>query len=146
MASLIRIMLITVLFSLAYNFSGAQETDYLRHGKIFNFCSQKHVCAGCYTCENNRYEIKIRNNQDKKITAVRYKLYSSLYNHLETKEAKIEGSAINAQQTGILYICVSDIRHWYISEITYDDGTAATFGLHGGVNNFFQEPDECDCN
>ena len=126
--------------------SAAQDNDYLKHGKIFNYCSLKHICAGCYTCENNRYEIKIKNNLDKKIKSIRYQVYSSVYNRVETKEAKIEGGVISNLQTGILYICVADIKHWAISEITYDDGSSSTFTVIGGLGKFNQEPDDCDCN
>ena len=123
----------------------AQDVDYLKHGKIFNYCSFKLNCDACYTCENNRYEIKIRNNENRKIKTVRYKYYSSVYNRIETKTAKIEGDVISEKQNVIVYICIPNINHWAISEIVYDDNSSVTFTVHGHLQDFMQEPDECDC-
>ena len=120
----------------------AQDNDYLKHGKIFKCYDFKKTCEGCYTCEDNRYQVKIKNLSDKTIKSIRYKIYSDVYNKIETKEAKIEGNIISSMGSGIIYICVAEIKHWNISEITYNDNTTSTFIVQGGLEQFLQEADE----
>lgn len=124
----------------------AGDNDYLRHNKIFYLCSFKKECTDCYNCGKERYIVKIQNRVDKKIKSVSYTFYSSVYNKLLTKEAKIEGDRIDPRAIGNLYICVPEGLHWCISEIVYADDSSETFTLHERMENFTQEPDECDCN
>jgi len=124
----------------------AQDMDYLKHRKVFDLCSMKRQCFDCNSCGEERYLVKIKNSADRKITQVFYKFYSQPFNRILEKEAKIEGNKIDAKQTGLLYVCVLDGRHWIISRIVYDDGSSQSFIVHERLENFLQEPDECDCN
>jgi hypothetical protein len=124
----------------------AQDNDYLKHRKVFDLCSIHKQCSECYTCSERRYLIKIKNNQDKRIKAVYYKFYSRTFNKILEKEAKLEGARIDAHQTGLFYVCVPDGQHWIISKIVYFDETSNTFKIQDRMENFIQEPDECDCN
>ncbi len=74
----------------------AQETDYLKHGKIFCLCSFKKTCSECYECDKNRYQVKIENHLNKQIKKVHYQYYSDVYNRIVEKEAKIQGKIISA--------------------------------------------------
>ena len=124
----------------------AQTTDYLKHGKLFNLCSFKKQCTKCYTCDKDRYEVKIKNNTNKTITGVSVKFYSEVFNRILEKDTKIEADMIRGKQIGHFYMCVPDGRHWIISKITYDDGSTQDFTLADRMETFLQEPDECDCN
>lgn len=124
----------------------AQDNDYLKHRKFFDLCSIHKQCSECYTCEEQRYLVKIKNSEDRKIKQVFYKFYSQTFNRILEREAKIEGDRIDIHQTGLLYVCVPDGRHWIFSKIVYDDDSATTFIIHDRMENFLQEPDECDCN
>ena len=126
--------------------SNAQDNDYLKHRKVFDLCSFHKQCSECYTCNERRYLVKIRNNADKKITAVYYKFYSQTFNKIIEKEGKIEGNKIDFHQNGLFYICVPDGRHWIVSKIVYADESFVNFKLQERMEQFLQEPDECDCN
>ncbi len=138
--------LLVSLFLLSAPASFAGDNDYLRHTKIFFLCSFKRECTNCSECSKQRYNVKIQNRMDKKIKSISYTFYSPVYNKLLTKEARIEGNMIDPRAIGILYICVPEGLHWCISEIDYTDGTSENFTLHDRIENFIQEPDECDCN
>ena len=148
MSSRLRYLLFVPLFLLSFSAVKAQDYDYLKHSKIFNLCSFKRQCSQCYTCDQERYIVKIKNNVDKKITGVSYKFYSEVFNKVLTKEAKVEGKRIDNNQIGLLYICIprGESTHWIISEIEYADGSKNSFTLKDRLGNFIQEPDECDCN
>ena len=140
------VCLLVSLFLLSSSASFAGDNDYLRHNKFFYLCSFKRQCTDCYNCGKERYIVKIQNRTDKKIKTISYTFYSSVYNKLLTKEAKLEGDRIDARSIANLYICVPEGLHWYISEIVYADGSSENFTLHERMENFTQEPDECDCN
>ncbi len=146
MSSSLRFLLFIPLLFLCVSGLQAQDSDYLKHRKVFDLCSIHKQCSECYTCNDSRYLIKIKNNQDKRIKAVYYKFYSSTFNKIIEKEAKIEGNRIDVHQTGLFYVCVPDVRHWIISKIVYFDETSVTYKIQDRMENFIQEPDECDCN
>lgn len=124
----------------------SKATDYLKHGKIFNLCSFKRQCAHCFECEQQRFDVKIKNLSDKKITKIHYKFYSEVFNKIIEKEAKIQGDVIDRSNIAILYICVPIGDHWIISGIDYADGSSVKFTLQERLERFLQEPDECECN
>jgi hypothetical protein len=126
----------------------AQETkmDYLKHGKTFNLCSFKRQCAHCFECEQQRFDVKIKNVSDKKITRIHYKFYSEVFNKIIEKEAKIQTNVIDKKNVAVLYICVPIGDHWIISNIEYEDGSSVKFTLSDRLESFLQEPDECECN
>jgi hypothetical protein len=149
MLSSSRYLLAALMLLLCNTASKAQEIDrmdYLMHNKYFYVCSYKRQCSNCNDCTNQRYVVKIKNRVDKEITNVRYVYYSAVQNRVITEDAKLEGSLLDAKNTGLLYICVPDGKHWAISEIEYKDGTSYAFVVKGRLNYFDQEPDECDCN
>jgi hypothetical protein len=90
--------------------------------------------------------VKIKNRVDKKIIDIKYVYYSQPYNRVMTKHAKLEGKQLENLSTGRFYVCVPTGRHWAISEIAYDDGSTHSYFLKERLENFYQEPDECDCN
>jgi hypothetical protein len=138
------------LFLIAFLFAavnaGAQSMDYLRHNKIFNLCSYDRECSGCYDCEFQRYKVRIKNLQDKKIKKVSYVYYSDSRNKIITREATIIGGVIDYKQVGHLMMCLPDGKHWAISEIVYEDDSKNSFVVKDRLSQFIQEPDECDCN
>ena len=141
-----RVFLIIPFLLLCLSGLRAQENDYLKHRKYFDLCSFHKKCSECYSCGEMRYLVKIRNNNDKKITGVYYSFYSRTFNKIIEKEGKIEGTKIDLHQNGLFYICVPDASHWIISRIVYADETSVHFKLNERMENFLQEPDECDCN
>ena len=141
-----RFFLVIPLIFLCISGLYAQENDYLKHKKYFDLCSFHKKCSECYSCGELRYLVKIRNNQDKKIKGVYYTFYSHTFNKIIEKEAKIEGTKIDLHQNGLFYICVPDGTHWIISKIVYSDETVVNLKLNERMENFLQEPDECDCN
>ena len=122
------------------------DVDYLKHGKVFNVCSFKKDCSHCYECGKERYIVKLNNKVNKGIKKISYKYYSEVYNRIITKEAQIKGDRIDARQIGLIYICVPMGQHWVISEIEYTNNEKIGFILHDRMENYIQEPDECDCN
>ncbi len=124
----------------------AGDNDFLRHTKFFYICSFKRECTNCNSCSKQRYQVKIQNRLDKKIKSISYAFYSDVYNEILTKEAKILGDRIDPRAIGLFYICVPDGRHWTITKIEYTDDTSENFKLNERMENFIQEPDECDCN
>ncbi len=146
MPSSLKTLLFAVLFLLTGRAVYAQDNDYLKHRKSFDICSIKKQCSECYECNQNRYVVKIENKSDKKIKHVFYKFYSPVFNKVLEKEAKVSGDKIPGRQTGMVYVCVLDVRHWIFSRIVYSDESSVTFTLHDRYENFVQEPDECDCN
>ena len=144
MPSLFKCLFVIVFIFVSDPAVHAQGTDYLMHGKLFSYCSFKKDCSGCRACEDIRYQVQIKNKQDKKIKSISYKVYSSLYDHTETRFAKIEGDVISGSSNGLIYICVPDIRQWFINEITYDDNTSDVFEIKGRLKDFVQETDECN--
>ena len=133
-----------VLFSNSASYAG--DNDYLRHNKFFYLCSFHRECSDCNSCGKDRLLVKIQNRENKKIKNISYTFYSSVFNKLLTKDAKIEGGRIDPNAIGQLYICVPEGLHWCISKIDYEDGSSESFTLHDRMENFTQEPDECDCN
>jgi hypothetical protein len=146
MASRLKVLLFLSLFLLGNAALHAQDIDYLKHRKTFDLCSIKKDCNHCFECSKERFLIKVKDNSNKKIVSVFYKFYSPVYNRVLEKEAKIIGGKIEKMQTGLFYVCVIDVRHWFISKIVYDDESSTSFVLHERMENFLQEPDECDCN
>jgi hypothetical protein len=146
MLSQIKIYLFVPLFVLGGFVARAQDNDYLKHGKIFCLCSFHLECSYCDNCEGERYAVKLDNHSDKKITNVFYSYYSAPYNKIVEKEGSMEIGRIYGQQTGVVHICVPNGIHWIISKIVYDDGSSNKFVLHERMENFHQDPDECDCN
>jgi hypothetical protein len=138
--------LVVSLFFLSFSRLHAQDIDYLRHNKIFYVCSIKRECTDCYSCGKQRFLVKIKNNSDKKVKSISYQFYSEVYNKVLTKEAKVEGKVIDPHSVGQLYVCVPIGLHWIISKIIYSDESSQAFVLHDRMENFIQEPDECDCN
>jgi hypothetical protein len=141
-----RLLFVVVFIITGFARANAQDVDYLKHKKLFCLCSIKRECFHCYACEKERYQLKIENRADKKITKIFYKFYSPVFNCVLEKVAKIQGGVIDPKQTGLLHICVVDGRYWIISKIVYDDETEATLTLHDRIESFPQEADECDCN
>ena len=141
-----KFLLLLVLVSIVNSGLFAQDMDYLKHRKSFDICSIKKQCSECYSCGQNRYITKIQNKTDKKIKNVYYKFYSPVFNTIVEKEAIIKGDKIGPKEIGYFYVCLLDVRHWIVSKIVYADGTSTTFTLHERMENFLQEPDECDCN
>ena len=139
-------ILVIISFLFASPSLRAQDNDYLRHGKVFCLCSFKKECNNCYSCDKDRYQVKMENKLDKKITKISYKFYSEVKNRILEKEAKIEGNIIDPKHVGLFYICVPPGLHWVISEIDYADGSSNTFTLKDRMDSFVQEADECDCN
>jgi hypothetical protein len=91
--------------------------------------------------------MKVQNNSKvKSIKSIHYKFYSPVFNKVLEKEAKITGDRIEPRQLGIVYVCVLDVRHWIISKVEYEDGSAETFTITERLENFIQEADESDCN
>ncbi len=146
MSSRLKLLLFASLFFIGSAATRAQDNDYLKHRKFFDICSIKKQCRECFSCNQNRYVVKIDNRADKKITRVYYKFYSPVFNKIIEKEAKLEGDVIIGKKTGLMYVCVLDGSHWIISKIEYADLSAVTFVLHDRMESYFQEPDECDCN
>jgi hypothetical protein len=142
----LRFLLFVPLFILSGIAVHAQDNDYLKHGKVFCLCSFHLDCSYCKDCNNERYAVKINNNLDKKITRVFYTYYSEPYNQIFEKEGKMETDEIQGRQTGIVHICVPNGLNWIISKIVYADGSTNAFTLHERMENFHQDPDECDCN
>lgn len=140
-----RLLLVPVfLFCSISLFAG--ENDYVNHKKYFYLCSITKDCFYCESCAKEMYKIKIRNNADKRIKSVYYQYYSPLYQKVITKEAVIEGDQIDNQNTGILYVCVTNRFHWAISKIVYEDNSDANFLVDVPLRKYHQEPDECNCN
>ena len=146
MSSRISYLIIALLFVLSNTNVQAQDNDYLKHRKFFDICSIKKQCRECYTCEQNRYLVKLNNKDSKNITHVYYKFYSPVYNKIIEKEAKISGDKIEGKKIGQVYVCVINGTHWIFSRIGYADGSEVKFTLHDRMESFLQEPDECDCN
>ena len=138
-------VLFASIFVLCSAFSFAGDMSYATHRKYFDLCSYKKVCSYCESCSKEYYQVKIKNNVDKKIKSIQYRYYSTLHERVEVREAAIEGGQIDNQQTGILNICVDHPLHWAISEIIYEDNTTASFLVDGPLKSYHQEPDECDC-
>ncbi len=139
-------LLLIFLFSVISSGLFAQDNDYLKHRKFFDICSIKKQCSECYSCGQDRYIVKILNKSDKKINNVFIKFYSPVFNKIVEKELKIQGNKIDAKSIGIVYACVLDVRHWVFSKIVYADESIVTFTLHDRMENYLQEPDECECN
>lgn len=143
----IKVLLFVPLFLLSNAVLHAQDKqDYFKHRKTFDLCSFHRECSDCYSCGKQRYIVKVKNNTDKKIKKISYVFYSDVYNRILTKEAQLKGDVIDKQDIGLLYICVPEGSHWAISEIVYTDDSKADFVVHDRMENFIQEPDECDCN
>jgi hypothetical protein len=120
--------------------------DYLRHNKIFNLCSYERDCSGCYDCDYQRFTVRIKNLQDKKIKKVSYVYYSRSRNRIITKEGSIIGSVIDYNQVGHVIMCLPNKDNWAISEIVYEDDSKYNFVVKDRLTDFIQEPDECECN
>lgn len=146
MLSRLKILLFIPLFLLGRPALFAQDNDYMKHGKVFDLCSFKKTCFDCFNCNKNKVSVKIKNKVNKKITKISYVYYSQVYNKILTKEAQIQGEVIDFNTIGYLTICVPDMRHWAISELTYEDGTSNKYKVMDRLETFLQEPDECDCN
>jgi hypothetical protein len=139
------VLVFTVLFSSA-SYAQNEPMDYLRHMKYFNLCSMKKECSNCYSCSAQKVRLKIKNMSDKEVTHITYTYYSDVYKHLMVKEALLEGYQIDGNQTGFVYVCVPDSKHWAISELVYADGSNVRFEVKDDIRYFLQEADECDCN
>jgi hypothetical protein len=140
-----------ILFLLCLSFSAAgkvnaQSIDYLRHNKIFNLCAFERECSGCYDCDKQKFKVKIKNLVDKKIKSVSYVYFSDAKNKIVTKEGVIIGGVIDYKQVAIINMCLPNGQHWAISEIVYEDDSKTSFVVKDRLDNFIQEPDECDCN
>ncbi len=146
MLTRMRLLLLLCAMALGTAKLNAQSIDYLRHNKIFNLCSYKLDCSGCYDCEQQKYTVKIKNLADKKIKKVSYVYYSAPRNKVVTREATIIGTVIDFKQVGFLNMCLPNGIHWAISEIVYEDDSKSTFVVKDRLEDFVQEPDECDCN
>ncbi|GAA4468092.1 hypothetical protein GCM10023093_25060 [Nemorincola caseinilytica] len=120
--------------------------DYLRHKKTFHLCSFELDCSGCYNCHYQKYTVRIKNVVDKKITGVYYTYYSESRNRLVTKEGEIIGGVMDPGQIGHITMCMPNGKHWAISKIVYDDESSQSFVVNDRLDQFVQEPDECDCN
>ncbi|MCW3123369.1 MAG: hypothetical protein JWQ38_2861 [Flavipsychrobacter sp.] len=139
-------LLLAPLFLLTTGGAKAQETDYLRHGKVFDLCSYKYECSNCNNCGKQRFKVKINNKSNLAIKNISYVFYSAVFNKVLTKPATIKADRINAREIGYAYICIPEGGHWAISELEYADGSKMKFVVHERLENFIQEPDECDCN
>jgi len=146
MLSKLKFLLFISVFCIGTSSVRAQSNDYLRHRKIFDLCSFKRECSNCYECGKQRYIVKINNKETKAIKKISYSFYSDVYNKILTKEATIKGDRIDPKQIGIFHICVPMGDHWAITEIVYADESAYKFIVRERMENFLQEPDECDCN
>jgi hypothetical protein len=148
MLSSLKALFFVLVLSLSFSAVKAQDFDFLKHRKQFDICSIKKQCSECYTCDEERYDVKIKNKMNNKVTGVSYKFYSEVFNKIITKEAKIQGNKIDENAIGTFYICVprGADEHWIISEVAYADGSTNNYTLHDRLGNFIQEPDECDCN
>jgi hypothetical protein len=124
----------------------AQSIDYLRHNKIFNLCSYKLECSGCYDCNMQRYTVKVKNLVNKSIKQVSYQYFSETRKRVYTKVGVITGGLIDYNQIGFITMCLPNKLHWAITEIVYDDDSKVTFEVKDRLDLFVQEPDECDCN
>jgi hypothetical protein len=145
MLSRLTLLLFVPLFFLSGSSVFAQQTDYLKHGKIFNLCSYKRDCSNCHGCGKQRYIVKLKNNLNKDIKSVSFVFYSDVFNKVLTKDAKIQGDVIKALGVGQLYVCIPEGEHWAISQIIYEDDSANNFVVNERLRYFIQEPDECDC-
>ena len=146
MLSRLKILLFLPLFFMGKSLVHAQATDYLKHRKAFDLCSFHRECSDCHECRKQRYVVKIKNNVDKKIKSISYVFYSDVYNKILTKEAKLKGDLLDNLEIGLFYVCVPIGDHWAISKIVYTDGTENNYVVKDRLENFVQEPDECDCN
>lgn len=146
MLSRLGILLFVPLFLLTGFSLSAQEKDYWRHNKEYYLCSFKRDCSHCYDCGKQRYTVKIQNRTEKTMLKVYYVYYSSVYNRVLEKEAVLKGDKLEKKQIGLLNICVPDGLHWAITKISYDDGSTDSYVIKERLENFIQEPDECDCN
>lgn len=124
----------------------AQSMDYLRHNKTFNLCSYERECSGCYDCNMQRYNVKVKNLVDKNIKQVTYQYFSETRRKVLTKVAVINNGKIEYNQIGYLTMCLPNGLHWAITEILYEDDSKVTFEVKERLDQFLQEPDECDCN
>jgi hypothetical protein len=144
----IRIGLLLLLSGLFFSHTqlSAQSMDYLRHNKTFNLCSYERECSGCYDCNMQRYNVKVKNLVDKNIKQVTYQYFSETRRKVSTKVAVINNGKIEYNQIGYLTMCLPNGLHWAITEILYEDDSKATFEVKERLDQFLQEPDECDCN
>lgn len=124
----------------------AQSMDYLRHNKTFYLCEYERECSGCYDCNMQRYNVRIKNLVDKKIKEVSYVYYLESRNKVVTNQATIIGGLIDYKHVGLLKVCLPDGLHWAISEIVYEDDSKQSFIVKDRLSTFRQEADECDCN
>lgn len=141
-----RIFLLLCVSTLCFSALRAQTMDYLRHNKTFYLCSFERDCSGCYDCEMQKYNVRVKNRVDKKIKDISYVYYSAPRNKIVTKKANILGSVIDYNQVAVLNICIPNGQHWAISEIVYDDDSKVSFVVKDRLDDFVQEADECDCN
>jgi hypothetical protein len=141
--SLLLFMCVSFLFSAKSN---AQTIDYLRHNKTFYLCEYERECSGCYDCDQQKFTVKIKNLVEKQIKSVSYVYFSGPRNAVVTREATIVGSVIDYKQVGFLNVCLPNGIHWAISEIVYEDDSKINFIVKDRLEDFIQEPDECDCN
>ncbi len=139
------LLLLTVSFFSSARVS-AQSMDYLRHNKTFNLCSFKLDCSGCYDCNMQRFDVKIKNLVDKSIKQVSYQYFSETRRKVFNKVALINNGKIDYNQIGYLTLCLPNGLHWAITEIVYEDDSKVTFEVKDPLNQFIQEADECDCN
>ena len=142
----LKYLLFIPLFFVGMSSLFAQDENYFMHKKHFFLCSFKKECSVCESCTKEVYKVKILNNADKKIKSVYYTFYSPLLQKDVTREAVIEGDAIEASQQGILFLCMVNGVHWAITKIVYTDETSVSFLVDGPIRKYHQEPDECDCN
>lgn len=144
----IRIGILLLLSGLFFSHTrlGAQSMDYLRHNKTFNLCSYELECSGCYDCNMQRYKVKVKNLVDKSIKQVSYQYFSETRRKVSTKVAVINNGKIEYNQIGYLTMCLPNGLHWAITEIVYEDDSKVTFEVKDRLDQFLQEPDECDCN
>ena len=144
----IRIGILLLLSGLFFSHTqlSAQSMDYLRHNKTFNLCSYERECSGCYDCNMQRYNVKVKNLVDKNIKQVTYQYFSETRRKVLTKVAVINNGKIEYNQIGYLTMCLPNGLHWAITEILYEDDNKVTFEVKERLDQFLQEPDECDCN
>jgi hypothetical protein len=93
-----------------------------------------------------RYNVKVKNLVDKNIKQVTYQYFSETRRKVSTKVAVINNGKIEYNQIGYLTMCLPNGLHWAITEILYEDDSKATFEVKERLDQFLQEPDECDCN
>lgn len=147
MPSSLKVLLSVFVLLMGVSGARAQSNDYLKHRKFFDVCSIKKQCSECHSCGQNRYIVKLQNNdKNKNIKSISYKFYSPVFNKIIEKDAKITGDRIEARKTGYAYVCVLDVRHWIFSKVEYEDGSVENFTISERLQNFLQEADECDCN